>query len=118
MSEALQKDYRAVDIIDGPLMQAKKEVGRVFGEGKMFLPQVVKSARTRKKAVELLTPTIEAQKESASTTKAGKFVIATVKGDVHDIGKNLVGIILACNNYEVIDLGVMFPTEELIKAAI
>ena len=118
ISEALQKYDRAVDIIDGPLMQAMNEVGRLFGEGKMFLPQVVKSARTMKKAVELLTPTIEAQKESASTTKAGKFVIATVKGDVHDIGKNIVGIILACNNYEVIDLGVMVPTEEIIKAAI
>ncbi len=118
IKEALLKYPRAVDIIDGPLMDAMNEVGTLFGEGKMFLPQVVKSARTMKKAVELLTPSIEAQKDKSSDTKAGKFVIATVKGDVHDIGKNIVGIILACNNYEVIDLGVMVQSDEIIKAAI
>ena len=117
IDEALKKYNRAVDIIDGPLMSAMNEVGDLFGEGKMFLPQVVKSARTMKRAVEILTPYIESQKGDASATKSGKILISTVKGDVHDIGKNIVGIILACNNFEVIDLGVMVPTEEIIKAA-
>lgn len=113
--EALQKYPRAVDIIDQPLMAGMNKVGDLFGSGKMFLPQVVKTARTMKKAVAILQPTIEAQKEKGASNSAGKLVIATVKGDVHDIGKNIVAIILACNNYEVIDLGVMVPPEVIIQ---
>lgn len=116
LTEALQKYPRAVDIIDQPLMAGMNKVGDLFGSGKMFLPQVVKTARTMKKAVAILQPTIEAQKDKSSTSNsAGKLVIATVKGDVHDIGKNIVSIILACNNYEVIDLGVMVPPEVIIQ---
>jgi len=116
LSEALQVYPKAVDIIDKPLMAGMNKVGDLFGSGKMFLPQVVKTARTMKKAVAILQPTIEAQKDKSSTSSsAGKLIIATVKGDVHDIGKNIVAIILACNNYEVIDLGVMVPPEVIIQ---
>ncbi len=116
LEEALQVYPKAVDIIDKPLMDGMNRVGDLFGAGKMFLPQVVKTARTMKRAVAILQPTLEAQKASSSgSNKAGKLVIATVKGDVHDIGKNIVAIILACNNYEVIDLGVMVPPEIIIQ---
>ena len=115
LQEALQKYDKAVNIIDGPLMGGMNKVGELFGAGKMFLPQVVKTARTMKKAVSILQPTIEAEKSSGAT-KAGKVVFATVKGDVHDIGKNIVSIVLTCNNYDVIDLGVMVPAETILKA--
>ncbi len=117
--EALQVYPRAVDIIDKPLMEGMNRVGDLFGSGKMFLPQVVKAARTMKKAVAILQPTIEAEKTSSGgSQKAGKIVLATVKGDVHDIGKNIVSIVLACNNYEIIDLGVMVPPERIIDTVI
>lgn len=118
LQEALQAYPHAVDIIDGPLMNGMNKVGDLFGAGKMFLPQVVKTARTMKKAVAILQPAIEAEKTASNSTKAGKVVFATVKGDVHDIGKNIVSIVLACNNYEVIDLGVMVPADVIIKTAI
>jgi 5-methyltetrahydrofolate--homocysteine methyltransferase len=118
LAEALQKYENPVDIIEKPLMNGMNTVGELFGEGKMFLPQVVKTARTMKKAVSILQPYIEISKKAGETSSAGKFLIATVKGDVHDIGKNIVGVILACNNFEVIDLGVMVPTETIIKTAI
>ena len=117
LGEALTVYPRAVDIIEQPLMEAMNTVGELFGQGKMFLPQVVKSARTMKMAVQFLQPHIEAQRDEKSTT-AGKIVLATVKGDVHDIGKNIVAVIMACNNYEVIDLGVMVPAEQIVKKAI
>ncbi len=117
LEEALRKYPRAVDIIEGPLMDGMNEVGRRFGEGKMFLPQVVKTARTMKQAVAILQPHIEAQREAGST-KAGKVLLATVKGDVHDIGKNIVSVVMACNNYEIVDLGVMVPAEQIVKKAI
>ncbi len=104
---------QAVDIIEGPLMKGMNEVGQLFGEGKMFLPQVIKTARTMKKAVSILQPYIEEQK-TVGSAKAGKVVIATVKGDVHDIGKNIVAVVMACNNFDVIDLGVMVPAETII----
>ena len=117
LSEALGTYPRAVDIIDGPLMAGMNRVGDLFGSGKMFLPQVVKAARTMKKAVAILQPTIEAEKMSGGgSQKAGKILLATVKGDVHDIGKNIVSIVLACNNYEIIDLGVMVPPEKILEA--
>ena len=115
LDEALKKYDKAVNIIDGPLMGGMNKVGELFGAGKMFLPQVVKTARTMKKAVAILQPAIEAEKSSSGASKAGKVVFATVKGDVHDIGKNIVSIVLTCNNYEVIDLGVMVPTETILK---
>lgn len=119
LAEALQAYPRAVDIIDKPLMDGMNRVGDLFGAGKMFLPQVVKAARTMKKAVAILQPTIEAEKATGdSQRKAGKIVLATVKGDVHDIGKNIVSIVLACNNYEIIDLGVMVPPEKIIETVI
>ncbi|RNC65187.1 methionine synthase [Proteiniphilum sp. X52] len=119
LAEALQAYPRAVDIIDKPLMDGMNRVGDLFGAGKMFLPQVVKAARTMKKAVAILQPTIEAEKAAGdSQRKAGKIVLATVKGDVHDIGKNIVSIVLACNNYEIIDLGVMVPPEKIIETVI
>ena len=117
LAEALQKYPRAVDIIEGPLMAGMNIVGQRFGEGKMFLPQVVKTARTMKQAVSILQPYIEAQKEEGAR-KAGKVLLATVKGDVHDIGKNIVAVIMACNNYEVIDMGVMVPAEQIVQKAI
>ncbi|MCX7625856.1 MAG: methionine synthase, partial [Candidatus Sumerlaeaceae bacterium] len=104
--EALAKYQRPLAVIEGPLMAGMSVVGDLFADGKMFLPQVVKSARVMKKAVAVLMPYLEKEKQSARSTSQGKFLIATVKGDVHDIGKNIVGVILACNNYEVIDLGV------------
>jgi 5-methyltetrahydrofolate--homocysteine methyltransferase len=118
MAEALRLYPRAVDIIDGPLMNGMNKVGELFGAGKMFLPQVVKTARTMKKAVTILQPAIEAQKTDSGKAKAGKVVFATVKGDVHDIGKNIVSIVLTCNNYEVIDLGVMTPADVIVQTAI
>lgn len=117
LSEALPLYDKAVGIIEGPLMDGMNTVGERFGEGKMFLPQVVKTARTMKKAVAILQPHIEAQASSAST-KAGKVLLATVKGDVHDIGKNIVAVVMACNNYDVIDLGVMVPSEQIVQKAI
>lgn len=117
LEEALKIYPRAVDIIDGPLMSGMNKVGELFGAGKMFLPQVVKTARTMKKAVAILQPAIETEKSSSNSSKAGKVVFATVKGDVHDIGKNIVSIVLACNNYEVIDLGVMVPADVIVKKA-
>jgi len=117
LTEALKKYSRPVEIIDGPLMGGMNKVGQLFGEGKMFLPQVVKTARTMKKAVAILQPAIEAANEAGNSAKAGKVLFATVKGDVHDIGKNIVSIVLACNNYEVIDLGVMVPAETIIQKA-
>ncbi|MDR0538052.1 MAG: methionine synthase [Tannerellaceae bacterium] len=118
LAEALNKYPRAVDIIDGPLMNGMNIVGQLFGEGKMFLPQVVKTARTMKKAVSILQPAIEKERSKGHKSKQGKAVFATVKGDVHDIGKNIVSIVLACNNYEVIDLGVMVPAEEILRAVV
>lgn len=119
LAAALKVYPRAVDIIDKPLMEGMNRVGDLFGSGKMFLPQVVKAARTMKKAVAILQPTIEAEKTSSGgSQKAGKIVLATVKGDVHDIGKNIVSIVLACNNYEIIDLGVMVPPEKIIDTVI
>lgn len=118
LKEALKQYARAVDIIDGPLMNGMNKVGELFGAGKMFLPQVVKTARTMKKAVAILQPTIEAEKTGMDSKRAGKIVFATVKGDVHDIGKNIVSIVLSCNNYEVIDLGVMVPADVIVKKAI
>ncbi len=119
LAEALEKYPRAVEIIEKPLMDGMNYVGELFGAGKMFLPQVVKTARTMKAAVAILQPHIEAQNSGDSASKkAGKIVIATVKGDVHDIGKNIVSVILACNNFEIIDLGVMVPTETIVDTAI
>ena len=114
--EALEKYPHAVNIIEGPLMQGMNEVGDLFGAGKMFLPQVVKTARTMKDAVAILQPYIEKEKIDGKAI-AGKVLLATVKGDVHDIGKNIVGVVMACNNYEVIDLGVMVPADQIIKKA-
>lgn len=108
---------RPIEVIEGPLMDGMNVVGDLFGSGKMFLPQVVKSARVMKRAVAYLLPYIEQEKDGASRS-AGKVLLATVKGDVHDIGKNIVGVVLACNNYEVVDLGVMVPTERIIEEAI
>ena len=108
---------RPLHVIEGPLMDGMNIVGDLFGEGKMFLPQVVKSARVMKKAVAYLTPFIEAEKDGAASSSAGKILLATVKGDVHDIGKNIVGVVLGCNNYEIIDLGVMVPTQKILDAA-
>ena len=117
LHEALQIYSHAVDIIEGPLMDGMNEVGKLFGEGKMFLPQVVKTARTMKQAVAILQPYIEAEKKEGSA-KAGKVLMATVKGDVHDIGKNIVSVVMACNNYDVIDLGVMVPAETIVRKVI
>ncbi len=113
--EARQQYPRPLDVIEGPLMDGMNVVGDLFGSGKMFLPQVVKSARVMKKAVAVLTPFIEAGKEKGSS--AGKVLMATVKGDVHDIGKNIVGVVLGCNGYEVIDLGVMVSCDKILEAA-
>ena len=117
LQEAMQQYPRVVDIIEGPLMEGMNKVGELFGAGKMFLPQVVKTARTMKKAVSILQPYIEAGREEGAK-KAGKVLLATVKGDVHDIGKNIVSVVMACNNYEIIDLGVMVPAEEIVQKAI
>lgn len=117
VEEARTKYDRALQVIEEPLMNGMKHVGDLFGEGKMFLPQVVKSARVMKKAVSVLLPYIEAEKHSANSTSAGKIVFATVKGDVHDIGKNIVSVVLACNNFEVIDLGIMVTAETILEVA-
>lgn len=113
--EARQNATRPLDVIEGPLMDGMNVVGDLFGEGKMFLPQVVKSARVMKQAVAHLEPYINALKQAGSNN--GKILLATVKGDVHDIGKNIVGVVLQCNNYEIIDLGVMVPCEQILKVA-
>ena len=118
LEEALKKYSKAVQIIEGPLMAGMNQVGELFGAGKMFLPQVVKTARTMKQAVAILQPYIEAQRGESQQEKAGKILLATVKGDVHDIGKNIVGVIMTCNNYEVIDMGVMVPAEQIVRKAI
>lgn len=118
VEEARQNFPKAIEVIEGPLMDGMNIVGDLFGSGKMFLPQVVKSARVMKKAVAKLLPFIEAEKDKSSSSKtATKVLMATVKGDVHDIGKNIVGVVLACNNFEVIDLGVMVPAEKIIQVA-
>ena len=116
--EARQSFPRPIEVIEGPLMDGMNVVGDLFGSGKMFLPQVVKSARVMKRAVAHLIPFIEAEKEKSGATKGkGRIVMATVKGDVHDIGKNIVGVVLQCNGFEVIDLGVMVPWQDILKAA-
>lgn len=117
LAEALQQYVKAVDIIEGPLMAGMNRVGQLFGAGKMFLPQVVKTARTMKKAVSVLQPVIE-QQQVSTAGKAGKVLLATVKGDVHDIGKNIVSVVMACNGYEIIDLGTMVPAETIVQCAI
>src|SRR5664279_4098850 len=128
--EARLEYERPLEVIEGPLMEGMKVVGDLFGSGKMFLPQVVKSARAMKRAVAYLEPFMEAEKVKARSARvsrgdhsahsderetAGRVLMATVKGDVHDIGKNIVGVVLGCNNYEIIDLGVMVPTERIIR---
>ena len=116
--EARQQFARPIEVIEGPLMDGMNVVGDLFGSGKMFLPQVVKSARVMKRAVAYLFPFIEAEKEKTGATQGkGRVVMATVKGDVHDIGKNIVGVVLQCNGFEVIDLGVMVPWQDILKAA-
>lgn len=114
---ARQQFSRPLEVIEGPLMDGMNIVGDLFGEGKMFLPQVVKSARVMKKAVAYLLPYLEADKTEGTSSSAGKVLLATVKGDVHDIGKNIVGVVLSCNNFEIIDLGVMVPPEKILQAA-
>jgi 5-methyltetrahydrofolate--homocysteine methyltransferase len=116
--EARQNAARALEVIEGPLMKGMNVVGDLFGEGKMFLPQVVKSARVMKKAVAYLLPFMEAEKvEGEGSSAKGKVLLATVKGDVHDIGKNIVGVVLQCNGYDVVDMGVMVPAERILKRA-
>ncbi|WP_078707911.1 methionine synthase [Consotaella salsifontis] len=118
VEEARQKADRPLHVIEGPLMASMNVVGDLFGAGKMFLPQVVKSARVMKQAVAILLPYMEAEKEEGGArSSAGKILMATVKGDVHDIGKNIVGVVLSCNNYEIIDLGVMVPAEKILATA-
>ena len=117
VEEARASSEKAIEVIEVNLMAGMNVVGDLFGSGKMFLPQVVKSARVMKKAVAYLLPFIEAQKDGKSSS-AGKVLMATVKGDVHDIGKNIVAVVLGCNNFEIIDLGVMVPPEKIIQAAI
>ena len=116
VEEARRQCARPLEVIEGPLMDGMKVVGDLFGAGKMFLPQVVKSARAMKKAVAYLQPYMEAEQSTASAQ--GKIVLATVKGDVHDIGKNIVGVVLRCNNYDVVDLGVMVPCDRILQAAV
>jgi 5-methyltetrahydrofolate--homocysteine methyltransferase len=116
--EARQKYVKPLLVIEGPLMSGMNVVGDLFGSGKMFLPQVVKSARVMKKAVAYLQPFLEAEKSAGAAKTQGKILLATVKGDVHDIGKNIVGVVLRCNNYEIIDLGVMVPCEKILQTAI
>ncbi len=117
VEEARQHANRALDVIEQTLMAGMNVVGDLFGDGKMFLPQVVKSARVMKQAVSYLLPYIEAEKLETDNSTSGKILLATVKGDVHDIGKNIVGVVLSCNNYEVIDLGVMVPAEKILEMA-
>ncbi|MCL4109233.1 UNVERIFIED_CONTAM: hypothetical protein GTU68_063001 [Idotea baltica] len=116
--EARQKVPKALEVIEGPLMAGMNIVGDLFGAGKMFLPQVVKSARVMKTSVAYLTPFIEQEKSKEDTRSKGKILLATVKGDVHDIGKNIVGVVLGCNNYDIVDLGVMVPADKILEAAI
>ena len=116
--EAKDLFTRTIEVIEGPLMGGMNEVGDLFGAGKMFLPQVVKSARVMKKAVAVLEPFIKEESAEGESRSAGKLLLATVKGDVHDIGKNIVGVVLSCNNYEIVDLGVMVPAEKIIERAI
>ncbi|MCM1503525.1 MAG: methionine synthase [Bacteroidales bacterium] len=118
LEEALSSYPAPSAIIEGPLMQGMTAVGELFGAGKMFLPQVVKTARTMKRAVEILRPYIESSKSDDGSVSRGVYLMATVKGDVHDIGKNIAGVVLACNNFEVIDLGVMVPAETIVREAI
>ena len=118
IEDLLGRGKTAVEIISGPLMEGMNRVGEQFGEGKMFLPQVVKTARTMKQAVDILTPYLNQTEDASAITYRGKILLATVKGDVHDIGKNIVHIILTCNGFEVIDLGVMVPAEQIIETAI
>ncbi len=118
VEEARQQYDQPLSVIEGPLMDGMNRVGDLFGSGKMFLPQVVKSARVMKKAVAILTPYIEEAKLSSASSSKGKILMATVKGDVHDIGKNIVGVVLACNNYEIIDLGVMVPANKILEEAV
>src|SRR5204863_4759312 len=118
--EARKRSTRALAVIEGPLMAGMNVVGDLFGSGKMFLPQVVKSARVMKQAVAYLLPYMEQEKAASGASQAksaGRIVMATVKGDVHDIGKNIVGVVLQCNNYEVIDLGVMVPATKILDTA-
>src|SRR5205823_3857397 len=115
--EARQRQERPLDVIEGPLMDGMRVVGDLFGSGKMFLPQVVKSARAMKRAVAYLEPFMEQEKQGNGRAR-GKIVLATVKGDVHDIGKNIVGVVLGCNNYEVLDLGVMVPAQTILDTAV
>jgi len=114
--EALKDRPDPLAIIEGPLMKGMAEIGNLFGEGKMFLPQVVKSARVMKKAVGVLSPFLEKGSSGAGKTSLGKILLATVKGDVHDIGKSIVGVVLSCNHFEVIDLGVMVPSQRILEA--
>ncbi|MDP5121853.1 MAG: B12-binding domain-containing protein, partial [Spirosomaceae bacterium] len=120
IEEARQKYDKPLHVIEGPLMDGMNVVGDLFGSGKMFLPQVVKSARVMKKGVAYLLPFLEEEKRISGdlSTNNGKILMATVKGDVHDIGKNIVGVVLACNNYEIIDMGVMVPANKILDAAI
>jgi 5-methyltetrahydrofolate--homocysteine methyltransferase len=125
VEEARLEFEKPLHLIEGPLMDGMNVVGDLFGEGKMFLPQVVKSARVMKKAVAVLLPYLEAEKERAAAagesgeaSNKGRILMATVKGDVHDIGKNIVGVVLQCNNYEVVDLGVMVSTDRILEAAL
>src|SRR4029434_9167090 len=120
VEEARQKLPRPLDVIEGPLMDGMKVVGDLFGAGKMCLPQVVKSARAMKRAVAYLLPYMEEEKRTSGTAAQaqGKIVLATVKGDVHDIGKNIVGVVLGCNNYAIVDLGVMVPLDRILQTAI
>src|SRR5207302_7276712 len=116
--EARQAFDRPLDVIEGPLMAGMGVVGDLFGSGKMFLPQVVKSARAMKRAVAYLEPYMEQEQDGSGAKAQGKVVLATVKGDVHDIGKNIVGVVLGCNNYDVIDLGVMVPGDRILDTAL
>ena len=118
VEEARQACERPLDVIEGPLMQGMQVVGDLFGAGKMFLPQVVKSARAMKRAVAYLEPFMEAERAAGDGRGRGKIVLATVKGDVHDIGKNIVGVVLGCNNYEIVDLGVMVPADDILDTAL
>ncbi len=118
LAEALATYPAPADIIEGPLMRGMTIVGELFGAGKMFLPQVVKTARTMKRAVEILQPSITASQSVAPAARSGRYLLATVKGDVHDIGKNIVAVVLACNNFDVIDLGVMTPAERIVEQAV
>ena len=118
LSDAMAMLGSAVKVIEGPLMAGMNSVGELFGAGKMFLPQVVKSARTMKQAVAWLTPFIERERRGKGELQGRKMVIAIVKGDVHDIGKNIVGVIMNCNGYDIIDMGVMVPAEDIVDKAI